>query len=39
MIGLCVITLVSVSVATETFQGGEFAAEQLGARRTVAEQS
>jgi MHS family shikimate/dehydroshikimate transporter-like MFS transporter len=38
MIGLCLITLVSVLVAAETFRGGEFAAEQLGEQRTVAEQ-
>jgi MFS family permease len=38
MIGLCIITLVSVLVAAETFRGGEFAAEQPGERRTVAEQ-
>jgi MFS transporter, MHS family, shikimate and dehydroshikimate transport protein len=37
MVILCIITLVSVSVAAETYRGGEFAAEQSG-RRTVAEQ-
>jgi MHS family shikimate/dehydroshikimate transporter-like MFS transporter len=35
---LCVITLVSVLVAAETYQGGEFAAEQSGGRQTVAGQ-
>jgi hypothetical protein len=35
---LCLITLVSVLVAAETYQGGEFATEQSGERRTVAEQ-
>src|SRR5215211_1434956 len=35
---LCIITLVSVLVAAETYQGGEFATEQSGERRTVAEQ-
>jgi MHS family shikimate/dehydroshikimate transporter-like MFS transporter len=38
MIALCLITLVSVLVAAETFRGGEFAAEQPGEGRTVAEQ-
>ena len=33
---LCVITLVSVLVAAETYKGGEFASEQTG-HRTVAE--
>jgi hypothetical protein len=33
---LCIITLISVLVAAETFRGGEFASEQSG--RTVAEQ-
>ena len=35
---LCIITLVSVLVAAETFRGGEFATEQMGERRTAAEQ-
>jgi hypothetical protein len=39
MSGLCIITLASVLVAAETFRGGEFAAEQPGERRTVAEYS
>ncbi len=30
MVALCVITLVSVLVATETYRVGEFAAEQPG---------
>jgi MFS transporter, MHS family, shikimate and dehydroshikimate transport protein len=38
MVLLCIITLVSVLVAGETFQGGEFATEQAGERRTAAEQ-
>src|SRR5918911_1123310 len=38
MVALCLITLVSVLVAAETFRGGEFLAEQSGERRTVAEQ-
>ena len=38
MVLLCIITLVSVLIAAETFQGGEFAAERSGERRTVAEQ-
>src|ERR671916_804502 len=37
MVILCVITLVSVFVAAETFRGGEFASERTG-RQTVAEQ-
>jgi MHS family shikimate/dehydroshikimate transporter-like MFS transporter len=36
MVTLCLITLVSVLVAAETFRGGEFAAEQPRERRTVA---
>src|SRR5918911_1225432 len=39
MVVLCIITLVSVLVAAETFRGGEFLAEQSGERRTVAEQA
>ncbi|MBV9453091.1 MAG: MHS family MFS transporter [Rubrobacter sp.] len=39
IIGLCIITLVSVLAAAETFQGGEFAAERPDERRTVAEQT
>jgi MHS family shikimate/dehydroshikimate transporter-like MFS transporter len=35
---LCVITLVSVFVAAETFRGGEFASERSGEHRTAAEQ-
>ncbi len=35
---LCLITLVSVFVAAETFRGGEFASERSGERQTVAEQ-
>jgi metabolite-proton symporter len=38
MVLLCIITFVSVLVAAETYQGGEFATEQLGQRRTAAEQ-
>ena len=38
MVLLCLITLVSVLVATETYQGGEFASEQSGGRQTAAEQ-
>src|SRR5919202_314950 len=38
MVALCLITLVSVLVAAETFRGGEFLAEQSGERRAVAEQ-
>jgi MFS transporter, MHS family, shikimate and dehydroshikimate transport protein len=38
MVLLCIITLVSVLVAAETFRGGEFATERSGERRTVAEQ-
>jgi MFS transporter, MHS family, shikimate and dehydroshikimate transport protein len=38
MIVLCIVTLVSVLVATETFRGGEFATDQSRERRTVAEQ-
>jgi MFS transporter, MHS family, shikimate and dehydroshikimate transport protein len=37
MILLCIITLVSVLLAAETYHGGEFAAEESGQRRTVAE--
>ena len=37
MVVLCLITLVSVLVAAETFRGGEFAAEQSAEGRTVAE--
>jgi MHS family shikimate/dehydroshikimate transporter-like MFS transporter len=37
MVLLCLITLVSVYVAAETFRGGEFASERTG-RQTVAEQ-
>jgi MHS family shikimate/dehydroshikimate transporter-like MFS transporter len=37
MVLLCIITLVSVLVAAETFRGGEFASEQSG-HRAVAEQ-
>jgi hypothetical protein len=33
---LCVITLISVYVAAETFRGGEFASERTG-RQAVAE--
>ena len=32
---LCVISLVSVYVAAETFRGGEFASERPGERRTA----
>ena len=39
MVVLCLVTLVSVLVAAETFQGGEFASEQPVERRTAAEQS
>jgi MFS transporter, MHS family, shikimate and dehydroshikimate transport protein len=35
---LCVISLVSVYVAAETFRGGEFASERPGERQTAAEQ-
>ena len=35
---LCLITLVSVLVAAETFRGGEFASERPAGGRTVAEQ-
>jgi MFS transporter, MHS family, shikimate and dehydroshikimate transport protein len=35
---LCLITFISVLVAAETYQGGEFATERSGQRRTVAEQ-
>src|SRR5215212_7094988 len=38
MVVLCIITLVSVLIAAETYRGGEFATEQSGERRTVAEQ-
>jgi MFS transporter, MHS family, shikimate and dehydroshikimate transport protein len=38
MVLLCVITFVSVLVAAETYQGGSFAAEELGGGQTVAEQ-
>jgi hypothetical protein len=38
MVLLSVITLVSVLVAAETYQGGAFATKQSGERRTVAEQ-
>ena len=38
MVLLCLITLVSVLVATETYQGGEFASEQSRGRQTAAEQ-
>ena len=38
MVALCVITLVSVLMAAETFQGGEFEAERSEERRIVAEQ-
>jgi MFS transporter, MHS family, shikimate and dehydroshikimate transport protein len=37
MILLCIITLVSVLLAAETYHGGEFATEESGQRRTVAE--
>jgi hypothetical protein len=36
MVALCLITLVSVLVAAETFRGGEFAVEQQGEGRTLA---
>ena len=39
MVVLCLVTLVSVLVAAETFRGGEFASEQPVERRTAAEQS
>jgi hypothetical protein len=35
---LCLITFISVLVAAETYQGGEFVTERSGQRRTVAEQ-
>jgi MFS family permease len=35
---LCLVTLVSVLVAAETFRGGEFASEQPVERRVAAEQ-
>ena len=35
---LCLVTFISVLVAAETYQGGEFATERSGQRRTVAEQ-
>jgi MFS transporter, MHS family, shikimate and dehydroshikimate transport protein len=38
MVALCLITLVSVLVAAETFRGGEFLAEQSGERGAPAEQ-
>jgi metabolite-proton symporter len=38
MVLLCIITLVSVLVAAETYQGGEFVTEQSGGRRTATEQ-
>ncbi|MDQ3910297.1 MAG: hypothetical protein M3305_00610, partial [Actinomycetota bacterium] len=38
MVVLCLITLVSVLVAAETFRGGEFASEQPVERRTATEQ-
>src|SRR5215204_6553775 len=38
MVVLCIITLVSVLIAAETYRGGEFATEQSGEHRTVAEQ-
>ena len=38
MVVLCLVTLVSVLVAAETFRGGEFASEQPVERRTATEQ-
>jgi MFS family permease len=38
MVALCLITLVCVLVAAETFRGGEFSAERSGQRQPVAEQ-
>ncbi len=39
MVLLCIITLVSVYVAAETYQGGEFATEQSSGRLAAAEQA
>ena len=39
MAALCVITLVSVLLTAETYQGGEFATEQSGGRQAAAEQA
>ncbi|MCA1730932.1 MAG: MHS family MFS transporter [Actinobacteria bacterium] len=38
MVALCLITLVCVLVAAETFRGGEFSAERSGQRQPAAEQ-
>lgn len=38
MVALCLITLVCVLVAAETFRSGEFSSERSGQRRTAAEQ-
>jgi MHS family shikimate/dehydroshikimate transporter-like MFS transporter len=39
MVVLCIITLVSVYAAAETFRGGEFAAERSGGGQAAAEQA